>query len=129
MTIRSDYFFGRFFLWDLGQSLGVNYLEGVMMDIRKPRIEFVYCTQCRWMLRSAWMAQEILSSFEAEIGEVVLVPATGGIFRVVIDGVTVWNRKTDGGFPQITELKRIVRDVIAPDKPLGHSDRVGEQSE
>ena len=26
----------------------------------KPRVEIEYCTQCRWLLRAAWMAQELL---------------------------------------------------------------------
>jgi selenoprotein W-related protein len=86
------------------------------------RIEIHYCTQCRWMLRAAWMAQEVLSTFEEEVREVALVPGTGGVFRVVANGVTVWERKADGGFPQPKELKQRIRDVIAPGRDLGHSD-------
>jgi len=48
----------------------------------KPRIEVEYCTQCRWLLRAAWMAQELLTTFEAEIGEVALRPGHGGVFEV-----------------------------------------------
>ena len=36
------------------------------------RVEIEYCTQCRWLMRAAWMAQELLTTFEAEIGEVAL---------------------------------------------------------
>lgn len=88
-----------------------------------PRIEIEYCTQCRWLLRAAWMAQELLTTFEQEIGEVALRPGTGGVFEVRVDGVTLWSRKSEGRFPDIKELKQRVRDRIAPDKPLGHSDR------
>ena len=38
--------------------------------MRTPRLEIEYCTQCRWMLRAAWMAQELLSTFEQELSEV-----------------------------------------------------------
>lgn len=89
----------------------------------KPRVEIEYCTQCRWLLRAAWMAQELLTAFEQEIGEVSLIPGTGGVFEVRANGETVWSRKSEGRFPEITELKQRVRDRIAPDKPLGHSDR------
>lgn len=89
----------------------------------KPRVEIEYCTQCRWMLRAAWMAQELLTSFQDEIGEVALIPGTGGVFEVRACGETVWSRVTDGGFPEIKELKRRVRDRIAPDKSLGHTDK------
>jgi len=88
-----------------------------------PRIEIEYCTQCRWLLRAAWMAQELLTSFEAEIGGVTLVPGTGGVFEVRAHEDVIWSRKAEGRFPDIKELKQRVRDRVAPEKPLGHSDR------
>jgi selenoprotein W-related protein len=69
------------------------------------------------------MAQELLTTFENELGEVALVPGTGGIFEVRVDGELVFSRKEEGRFPESKELKQRVRDHIAPDKPLGHSDR------
>lgn len=87
-----------------------------------PRIEILYCTQCKWLLRAAWMAQEILSTFEAGVGEVALVPGTGGIFEVRIGETLIWSRKEQNRFPEIKELKQKIRDKIAPDKNLGHID-------
>ena len=89
----------------------------------KPRVEIEYCTQCRWLLRAAWMAQELLTTFQDEIGEVALLPGTGGVFEVRADGATVWSRAAEGRFPEITELKQRVRDRVAPERDLGHSDR------
>ncbi len=89
----------------------------------KPRIEIEYCTQCRWLLRAAWMAQELLTTFQAELGEVALLPGQGGVFEIRAAGQTVWSRASDGGFPEIKELKQRVRDVIAPEMGLGHSER------
>jgi selenoprotein W-related protein len=89
----------------------------------KPRVEIEYCTQCRWLLRAAWMAQELLSTFETEIGEVTLIPGTGGIFEVRAEGQLVWSRHERKRFPEIKELKQAVRDAIAPGKSLGHADR------
>ena len=91
-----------------------------------PRIEIHYCTQCRWLLRAAWLAQELLSTFEAEIGEVALQPGSGGVFEVRANGVLVWERKADQGFPDAAVLKQRVRDVIAPEKGLGHSEAKAE---
>jgi selenoprotein W-related protein len=88
-----------------------------------PRVEIIYCTQCRWLLRAAWMAQELLTTFESELGEVALVPGTGGIFQVRLDGELIFSRKEAERFPESKELKQLIRDRIAPDKPLGHSDR------
>ncbi|MDF9392713.1 MULTISPECIES: SelT/SelW/SelH family protein [Methylococcus] len=87
------------------------------------RVEIRYCTQCRWLLRAAWMAQELLTTFDQEIGELTLKPGTGGIFEVWADDTLIWSRKEQGRFPEITELKRLVRDEIAPGRSLGHADR------
>jgi len=88
-----------------------------------PRVEIQYCIQCRWLLRAAWIAQELLTTFENELGELALVPGTGGIFEVRVDGEVIFSRNQEGRFPESKELKQLVRDRIAPDKPLGHSDR------
>ena len=88
----------------------------------RPRIEIQYCTQCRWLLRAAWMLQELLITFEAELGQAALVPGTGGVFEVRVDGETIWSRKERGRFPELKELKPLVRDRIAPGKDLGHSE-------
>jgi selenoprotein W-related protein len=90
---------------------------------QRARIEIEYCTQCRWMLRAAWMAQELLVTFEQDIAGVTLVPGTGGIFDVRVDDVSVWSRANEGRFPDAKELKRRVRDRIAPGRDLGHADR------
>jgi selenoprotein W-related protein len=93
------------------------------MEVSRPRIVIHYCTQCRWLLRAAWMAQELLTTFEKEIGEVALAPGTGGIFDVSVDGQSIWSRNKEGSFPDIKVLKQRVRDRVAPGKDLGHSDR------
>lgn len=87
-----------------------------------PTVEIVYCRQCRWLLRAAWLAQELLTTFEEEIGGVTLVPGTGGIFRVTAGGTLAWDRKEEGRFPEAAELKQRVRDIVAPAHSLGHSD-------
>jgi len=89
----------------------------------KPRLEIEYCTQCRWLLRAAWMAQELLTTFEKELGEVALIPGEGGIFEVRLEGKSIFSREQQRRFPESKELKQLVRDRIAPDKDLGHSGR------
>jgi selenoprotein W-related protein len=91
----------------------------------KPAVEIEYCTQCRWLLRAAWMAQEILTTFEDDIGAVTLVPGSGGIFDVRAGGATIWSRQAEGRFPDIAELKQRLRDCVAPGRDLGHVDRAG----
>lgn len=50
-------------------------------------------------------------------------PGGGGIFEVRVGGQTIWSRKERGRFPELAELKQLVRDRVAPSKELGHSDR------
>lgn len=90
----------------------------------KPIVSITYCTQCRWLLRAGWTAQELLVTFEDELGGVTLVPGTGGIFDVTVNGTQAWSRKTEGRFPELKELKQRIRDIVAPERPLGHSDRI-----
>jgi selenoprotein W-related protein len=94
-----------------------------------PRIAIRYCTQCQWLLRAGWMAQELLSTFGTDIGEVALLPGTGGVFEITYDGETIWERKRDGGFPDAKVLKQRVRDRLDPERDLGHIDRHGGAGE
>lgn len=90
--------------------------------LNQNHLEIEYCTQCRWLLRAAWLAQEILTSFDTDIGRVSLVPGSGGVFEVQLNGEIIFSRKEAGRFPEAKEIKQLVRDRIAPEKSLGHSD-------
>ena len=87
-------------------------------------VEIEYCTQCRWLLRATWMAQELLTTFDADLNAVSLKPGTGGVFEVRLNGATVFSRKVEGHFPESKELKQLIRDVIAPERNLGHSEKL-----
>ncbi len=89
----------------------------------KPTVTITYCTGCNWLLRAGWMAQELLQTFQTDLGGVTLVPGeTGGVFEIRVDAQVIWDRKRDGGFPEAKVLKSRVRDVIAPGRDLGHID-------
>jgi selenoprotein W-related protein len=99
------------------------------VEVRTPRLSIEYCTRCNWMLRSAWMAQEILTTFNGTIAEVALVPnhEGTGTFECVLnaadgDDYMIWSRTEEDRFPESKELKQRVRDILAPTKSLGHSD-------
>ena len=88
---------------------------------KQPRVEIEYCTQCRWLLRASWLAQELLTTFDTELGEIALIPGTGGVLEIRLDGENLWSRQKEGRFPEPKEIKQRIRDRIAPDKDLGHS--------
>ena len=90
----------------------------------KPNVTIEYCPKCNWLLRAAYMAQELLTTFADEMHSVTLVPSeTGGKYSISIDGIIVFDRKETGHFLEIKEIKQLVRDKISPGKDLGHSDK------
>lgn len=90
---------------------------------KSPMLEITYCRLCGWGLRAGWMAQELMATFKDELGSVTLTPdVTGGVFEVRLEDELIWSRKEKGRFPEIKEVKRLVRDRIAPDRSLGHTD-------
>ena len=98
------------------------YSENIHME--KPLIEIEYCHKCRWMLRATWISQELLSTFGEDVRGVTLIPSgVSGIFEIRSDRTVIWARGKKMGFPEIRELKQKVRDVVAPDRDLGHIDK------
>ena len=91
--------------------------------MQKPSIIIEYCPKCHWLLRAAYMAQELLTTFENDLQGVTLQPGeVNGSFYISIDGKKIFDRKEYGGFPEIKELKQLIRDVVSPGKSLGHAD-------
>ena len=90
----------------------------------KNRLEIEYCVKCHFMMRAAWMAQELLRTFDGDLDEVALLPSkVPGIFQLRANGTLVWDRKTEQSFPESREIKSRIRDIIAPNKDLGHSEK------
>jgi selenoprotein W-related protein len=87
------------------------------------QLEIEYCTQCRWLLRSAWMAQELLTTFEHDLERVSLVPGSGGVFEIRLNHELIFSRKEAQRFPEAKEIKQLIRDRIDPERSLGHSDK------
>jgi selenoprotein W-related protein len=55
---------------------------------------------------------------------VALLPAEiTGRYTISIDDNVIFDRKTEGRFPEIKELKQLVRDIVNPAKNLGHSEK------
>ncbi len=91
--------------------------------VSRPRLDITYCRRCRFLPRANWIAGELLTTFADELGEVALVPGGSGVFEVRLEGQLIFDRAERGRFPEPKELKQLIRDQIAPDKELGHSDR------
>ncbi|AMR33256.1 SelT/selW/selH selenoprotein [Mucilaginibacter sp. PAMC 26640] len=90
----------------------------------KPTVRIEYCPKCNWMMRAAYMAQELLTTFSDELYGITLQPSeTSGRYTIYVNDREIFDRKKQGRFPEIKELKQLVRDVVNPEKSLGHSDK------
>lgn len=89
---------------------------------KRYEIEIQFCTQCRWLPRASWMMQEILMTFQDEILSVTLTPKSGGIFEIFLDKEKIYSRSDFGGFLDIKDIKKLIRDKINPGKNLGHTE-------
>lgn len=90
----------------------------------KSTIEIEYCPRCGWLLRAAYMAQELLTTFQEELNGVTLIPSeVSGRFQIRTADLLIFDRKQEDGFKDIKHLKRLIRDHICPDKNLGHTDQ------
>jgi len=85
-----------------------------------PRVEITYCTKCKFLLRASWMAQELLSTFGDQLGEVAIVPGSGGIFEVKLDGEVIATNRDHAPMPDPSAVKRLIRDRVAPNQQIGH---------
>ena len=94
-----------------------------MKDV-KNHINIKYCSKCRFLTRSIWLTQELLITFDDIIHEVSLLPSKeGGIFQILLNERIIWDRKIDGNNPDLKLIKQKVRDIISPNRDLGHSDK------
>lgn len=84
------------------------------------RVTIAYCTKCKFLLRAGWLAQELLTTFGTDLGEVALIPSGGGIFEVTLDGEVIATNRDHAPMPDPGEVKRLIRDRIAPERTIGH---------
>ena len=99
------------------------------MDEEINQIRIEYCSKCRFMMRATWVAQELLQTFDENLDQIALAPSKeAAIFELTLNNTLIWNRKVDGNMPDIKKIKQRIRDQIIPEKNLGHSDTLENQS-
>jgi selenoprotein W-related protein len=74
----------------------------------KPRLEIEFCTKCRFQGRAFWMARELFDVVPEIVGEIALVPSSGGVFTVRYGGAIVWELATNGRFPEPKDIRELM---------------------
>ena len=91
---------------------------------KKHHIEIKFCPKCKWLSRASWISQELLSTFESDLSSVTLVPSDSGVFDITCNQSLIFSRKEENGFIDVAIIKQRIRDLIDPDRNLGHIDNV-----
>ena len=78
-----------------------------------PRLEIEYCAQCRWLLRAAWMAQELLTTFENGIGEMAGIDPPSD-FHVASGADSIFCVRRPAAERIRVVLQKMKRDVKSP---------------
>ena len=105
-------------------------LDGVQLNgaqfLSTPNVAITYCVGCRWLLRAAYHGQELMSSFDEKINSLTLIPSRppnkGGAYQVVVTqspelSSVLWDRFSEGRFPDTDELKERLSDAFHREKP------------
>ena len=92
---------------------------------KKHYIEIKFYPKCKWLSRATWISQELLNTYESDLSSVTLVPSESGVFDIVCNQSLIFSRKQENGFIDIAIIKQRIRDLIDPDRNLGHIDNVG----
>ena len=96
------------------------------------KVSIEYCIGCRWIHRAHWMSTELLTTFNDNsiLSEVSLRPSsTAGTFKILLNENTIlFDREEQKRFPELKEVKQKIRNIIDPQKELGHSDSTTEET-
>lgn len=60
------------------------------------------------MPRAVSLTDKLLGTYKDRLGEVALVPSTGGAFEISVDGNVIFSKLQEGRFP---EERVIVREI------------------
>lgn len=58
------------------------------------------------------MAEELFNEFRGQIGEMILVPSSGGVFEVDVDGKRIFSKKELGRHAEEGEVARLMKEAV-----------------
>lgn len=64
------------------------------------------------------LAQRLLKEHKGKIGQLNLIPSTGGVFEVVYEGHLIFSKKRENRKPNHGEVEAIVREKLGVESTL-----------
>lgn len=74
-------------------------------------ITIEYCTSWGYTPKAVSLASVFLENKKNAIKELTIIPSSGGVFEVTLDGQLIFSKKEVGRFPTDVEIKALVEKV------------------
>ena len=75
-------------------------------------ISIEYCTSWGYLKRAVALAENLLNQHKNNINKVILIPSSGGVFEVAVNGETIFSKKELDRFPEENEVEDEIRKLI-----------------
>jgi len=75
-------------------------------------ISIEYCTSWGYLKRAVALAENLLNEHKNNINKVILIPSSGGVFEVAVNGETIFSKKELDRFPEENEVEDEIRKLI-----------------
>jgi len=70
----------------------------------KPTITIEYCTSWGYVAKAIKLAEDLLKNYTNDIGQLSVIPSSGGIFEVTVNDTLAFSKKETGRFPEVLEI-------------------------
>jgi len=74
-------------------------------------ISIEYCTSWGYTPKAVSLASVFLENKKNSISELRILPSTGGVFEVQVDGKLIFSKKEVGRFPTPEEIKELTNKI------------------
>lgn len=75
-------------------------------------ISIEYCTSWGYLKRAVALAENLLNQHKNNINKVILIPSSGGVFEVAVNGENIFSKKELERFPEENEVEDKIKKLI-----------------
>lgn len=75
-------------------------------------ISIEYCTSWGYLKRAVALGEKLLDEHKENINKLILIPSSGGVFEVAVNGETIFSKKELDRFPEENEVEDNIRKLI-----------------